>query len=382
MPFWSFIFDNRKSSSSRKEARKRLLSKKKSSKKNGYNEFYDQSLLTPPASTSPSTSRVDLTIDTQDESFENSCYGDYPIVDYSSEEESVSSYQEKLKRYGVKSPQDTATCLNNLGVVLQSTGLKASGGPTYGCSSNRDLGSFLRRSTNDDGAERDHESSIRMSANKSVASSTKSDASSINSNETASAAYRASLKMKKKQFGNSHPSIATTLNNLASVFFSEGKFHRALKYYKKSLKIMMKHLGPDDINVATIWNNIGDVHHAMQEDEVAFQSYNHALRIRREYLSETDIRVVRLIEKIDFINWKKKIAESHEKGQYSEHRRARSLSPDGFSNLRQELSSDIAKVDEMCDTFSGDITFHVELMSRKRDRRSDESLGRRKRQRF
>ena len=193
------------------------------------------------------------TIDTQDDSYKNS-----------REEESVSDYQQKVKRYATNSPQDTATCLNNLGVALQKISLKKT---------------------------------------------PKSEAITTNSNRTASAAYHASLKINRKQFGDSHPSIAVTLNNLGSVFYSEGSFHRALKYYNQSLEIMMKHLGSDNENVATIWNNMGDVHRAMQNLDKAKCCFEEALKVRRKHFCRTDLRVVRLLTKINECIYSKELSK-------------------------------------------------------------------------
>jgi len=137
----------------------------------------------------------------------------------------------------------------------------------------------------------------------------KSEASTINCNQTASAAYHASLKINRKQFGKSHPSIAVNLNNLGSVFYSEGSFHRALKYCNISLEIMMKHLGSDNENVATIWNNIGDVHRAMQHLDKAKSCFQEALKIRRKHFCKADIRVVRLVTKINESMYSKELSK-------------------------------------------------------------------------
>ena len=209
------------------------------------------------------------------------------IVNSSNVEESVSSYETKSTRDVMLSPEDTATHFNNVGVALQKCGLKAS---------------------------------------------SNNEAQALSYNERASAAYRTSLKMKKNQFGNSHPTIATTLNNLASVYFSEGHYHCALKYYNKSLDIMTMHLGRNDPNVATIWHNIGDVHRAMQRSNLAIICFERALAIRREYFYECDVRVVRLVLKINALTREKECAL-----------------------LRQDISDEISKIDKLEKEFKNEI---------------------------
>ena len=207
----------------------------------------------------------EATITTQDDNAENSCNENDSLVISSNEQESVSSYQnqEESRQYGMNSPLDTATRLNNLGVTFQKTGLRVSA---------------------------------------------ENDGSSVNSNEIASAAYRASLKIKRKQFGNSHPSVATTLNNLGSIYYSEGDFCRALDYYNESLNIITKHLGPDNVNVATIWHNIGDVYRATNKSGIALICFQQALNIRQKFMHKDDVRVIRLDEKINTLLWKKELA--------------------------------------------------------------------------
>jgi len=231
----------------------------------------------------------EATITTQDDNAENSCNENDSIVISSNEQESVSSYQnqEESRKYGMNSSLDTATRLNNLGVTFQKTGLRVSA---------------------------------------------ENDGSSVNSNEIASAAYRASLKIKRKQFGNSHPSVATTLNNLGSIYYSEGDFCRALDYYKKALDIMTYYLGPKDVNVATIWHNIGDVHRAMHQRNVALICFERALAIRREHFYDSDVCVVRLLSKINAL-----IAEGE------------------FALLRRDISDELLKVDELEKEFKNEI---------------------------
>lgn len=223
-------------------------------------------------------------MDTQDDSFD----GNHSIVDSSSKDEPVSSYQEKVNRYETEESQNTATTLNNLGVSLQRSALKKI--------------------------------------------NNKFDAKNGNINETASAAYHASLKINMKQFGLSHPSVAITLNNLGSVFFSEGYYHRALKYYNKSLDIMTKHLGPHNVNVATVWNNIGDAYRAMRKNTFALICFERALSIRQEYFGEDNILVKRLHEKINVIVCEKEL-----------------------SVLRRQIDQDIAHIDNIEEEFTREI---------------------------
>lgn len=244
--------------------------------------------------------------------------------------ESVSSYQQKLKKYGCDSPQNTAKCLNNLGYLYQQNAMNSPSNSSVSSYGSTNSSSFLNKNKN----------------------------ASPKSNATV--AYKASLRLKKKEYGNSHPSVATTMNNLASVYFSHGHYSAALKYYEKALKIMTKHLGIDHLNCATVYNNIGDVHYAKQNDKISMKCYKEALRIRRITLQESDIRVIRLIDKMELIRWRKLVADSHMIDQKEEQ--------DGeVSALKQEITADMDELDDL----ECDMMFHVELISRKRRRSGD-----------
>ncbi len=54
--------------------------------------------------------------------------------------------------------------------------------------------------------------------------------------------------------------MATTLNNIGSVYDNKGEYEKALETYMKCLEIRAKVLGPESIQVATTFNNIGSVY--------------------------------------------------------------------------------------------------------------------------
>ena len=54
--------------------------------------------------------------------------------------------------------------------------------------------------------------------------------------------YIQALEMKKKLLGAEHPSVATSLNNLAALYFSQGNIASAVQYLKRGLEIQEKNL--------------------------------------------------------------------------------------------------------------------------------------------
>ena len=62
-----------------------------------------------------------------------------------------------------------------------------------------------------------------------------------------------SLDIRKRQLGDDHPSVATSLNNLALLYESQGKYSEAEDLAKQALVIYQNRLGnehPDTQNVA------------------------------------------------------------------------------------------------------------------------------------
>jgi hypothetical protein len=65
------------------------------------------------------------------------------------------------------------------------------------------------------------------------------------------------LQIKEKIKGKDSTDVATTLNNIGSVYDSSGNFSKALEYYERCLNIKSKIKGAESIDVATLLNNIG-----------------------------------------------------------------------------------------------------------------------------
>ena len=62
--------------------------------------------------------------------------------------------------------------------------------------------------------------------------------------------YLRALKITEKQYGAEHPDVAMRLNNLAVLYDDQGKYKEALPYYLRALKIREKQLGTEHPEVA------------------------------------------------------------------------------------------------------------------------------------
>ena len=64
------------------------------------------------------------------------------------------------------------------------------------------------------------------------------------------------LRVAEKTYGENHPYVSVSLNNIALLFISEGQYEKADELYERSLKIAEKHLGKDNPQLANILENM------------------------------------------------------------------------------------------------------------------------------
>ncbi len=55
--------------------------------------------------------------------------------------------------------------------------------------------------------------------------------------------YQQALELWKRLLGDEHPDVATSLNNLAELYRSRGRYAEAEPLYKKALKMLEQLLG-------------------------------------------------------------------------------------------------------------------------------------------
>ena len=68
--------------------------------------------------------------------------------------------------------------------------------------------------------------------------------------------HEKALIIRKKIFGEDHADVATSYNNLASVYNSLGEYNQAKELHEKALIISKKIFGEDHADVATSYNNL------------------------------------------------------------------------------------------------------------------------------
>ncbi|UUO17420.1 tetratricopeptide repeat protein [Dolichospermum heterosporum] len=98
--------------------------------------------------------------------------------------------------------------------------------------------------------------------------------------------YLQSLDIWKRQLGDDHPSVATSLNNLALLYRSQGRYNDAEPLYLQSLDIWKRQLGDDHPSVATSLNNLAGLYESQGRYNDAEPLYLQSLDIWKRQLGD------------------------------------------------------------------------------------------------
>ena len=93
-----------------------------------------------------------------------------------------------------------------------------------------------------------------------------------------------SLRVAEATFGEQHPDVVTSLNNLASLYEAQGRYAEAEPFCKRALAIFERALGPDHKNVAASLSRLALVYFGQGRYAEAEPLYKRALAIREKAL--------------------------------------------------------------------------------------------------
>ena len=88
------------------------------------------------------------------------------------------------------------------------------------------------------------------------------------------------LSIQEASFGANHPTVATGLNNLAELYVARGQYANALPLLTRALSIQEAALRADHPDIAQSLNNLAAVYQAQGDYKVALPLYERALLIR------------------------------------------------------------------------------------------------------
>lgn len=99
--------------------------------------------------------------------------------------------------------------------------------------------------------------------------------------------YEKALEIKERALPPSHPLLATSIYNLASVYDCIGEYSRALSLYEKVLEIQQISLPPNHFHLAQTYNNIGLVYQSMGDYSQSISYFEISLKIFEKTLPPT-----------------------------------------------------------------------------------------------
>ncbi len=98
--------------------------------------------------------------------------------------------------------------------------------------------------------------------------------------------YEQALAIRRQVYGEKHPAVATSLNNLAGVLWALGEYEGARELHEQALAIRRQVYGEKHPAVANSLNNLAGVLEALGEYEGARELHEQALAIRRQVYGE------------------------------------------------------------------------------------------------
>ncbi|WP_204150747.1 CHAT domain-containing tetratricopeptide repeat protein [Leptolyngbya sp. CCY15150] len=104
--------------------------------------------------------------------------------------------------------------------------------------------------------------------------------------EEAEPLFQEALIIWRTQFGSRHPNVATSLDNLALLYRAQGRFREAEPLFQESLSIVREQLGDRHPNVATSLNNLAEMYSQQGRYWEAESLVQESLLILREQLGD------------------------------------------------------------------------------------------------
>ena len=88
------------------------------------------------------------------------------------------------------------------------------------------------------------------------------------------------VKVAEETFGQNHPNVAISLNNLAYLYDCQGQYAQSGSLYKRALAILEKALGPDHFRVGHVLSNMAERCRKMGKKDEAERLEARAAKIR------------------------------------------------------------------------------------------------------
>ncbi len=104
--------------------------------------------------------------------------------------------------------------------------------------------------------------------------------------------FQKGLDIRLQLFGEAHPKVADSYNNLGNCALNQGMAAEAYDYYIKALTIRLELLGPEHLDVASSYNNLGHCYLEVGDYSKAIEHFSKSLKIREKVLGANHPKIV------------------------------------------------------------------------------------------
>ncbi|MDB9506114.1 tetratricopeptide repeat protein [Microcystis aeruginosa CS-338/01] len=112
-----------------------------------------------------------------------------------------------------------------------------------------------------------------------------------------------SLAIRKQQLGDNHPDVAQSLNNLAELYLSQGRYSESKPLLQQSLAIRKQQLGDNHPDVAQSLNNLAELYLSQGRYSEAEPLYKQALTIRKQQLGDNHPDTAQSLNNLAGLYW-------------------------------------------------------------------------------
>jgi tetratricopeptide (TPR) repeat protein len=118
--------------------------------------------------------------------------------------------------------------------------------------------------------------------------------------------YRRCLELSQRLLGEDHPQIATSLNNLAALYDSLGRYTEAEPLYLQALELSQRLLGDDHPDVATSLNNLAVLYNFQGCYAEAESLYLQALELNQRLLGDDHPQFAISLNNLGFLHYEQR----------------------------------------------------------------------------
>jgi tetratricopeptide (TPR) repeat protein len=118
--------------------------------------------------------------------------------------------------------------------------------------------------------------------------------------------YEEFARLMEDRLSPEHPDTGVSLNNLAGLYYSQGRYEEAASLYERALAIWEKALGPKHPHTAFILNNLAVLCDEQGRYDEAERLYQRALRIQEKILGRDHPATTRTREALEDVQEKRR----------------------------------------------------------------------------